>query len=183
MVTEVVVQFVDPLPTSSVCSPRDGSANCGRGGGKVGGLVWLGSGGLGEHGGEMEMGERISMEEVDLARLALRGSLMTTVASSSELMFSIPPAVVRCLWLSRSLGGCGGRGGGASCSGGSGGALTSVGGRGGGGGRLELNLAVFALSGLELSAGGAGPRPCLREPIPESRLEGVQGVVVGERME
>ena len=116
------------LPARRVCRPRDGSANCWPR--KL--RVWLGPGpsGLGEEGGEIEMGERMSTE--GLVRLARRGSLITGGASSSELMFSIPPETpLRWSLALPPLGGLGGSGGGASCSrGGRGGAIL-LGGRGG----------------------------------------------------
>ena len=161
---------------TKLCSPREGSAKPALD------LAWLAPRrrGLGEKGGEIETGERMSM--VGLDRLARRGSLITGGPSSSELIFSMPPGVMG--------GRGGGRGGGASnSSGGRGGAVMSLGGRGGGG--------VVGTGGRQLYQGGCDlkfirnlewspglcmvPVPCLSEAIPESRLEGVCGV--GERRE
>ncbi len=137
----------------------------------------------------METGERTST--VVLVRLALRGSLTVTV-SSSELMFSIPSPPPDPLWPemcpSLQVGGWGGRGGGAACSrGGRGGAVMSLGGRGGGGGEQGTGgwqwvAVATVVCSLDLKTSGGlkmDPVPCFMEAIPESRLEGVQGVGEG----
>lgn len=70
---------------TKVCSPSEGSA-------KVE-LLGLVRGpplrGRGEKGGEIETGDKMSTAGLD--KLARRGSLITGGASSSELIFSIPP--------------------------------------------------------------------------------------------
>lgn len=81
-----VEDAADPLVPRRVWRPREGSANRWK---LELDLAWLGALDLGEKGGEIEMGDRTSMG--GLVRLARRGSLMTGVDSSSELMFSIPP--------------------------------------------------------------------------------------------
>ena len=68
--------------------PREGSPN--RWNENVA-LLWLeGPAICGEGDGERETGERTSTAARE--REALRGSLMTVTASSSELMFSTPPS-------------------------------------------------------------------------------------------
>ena len=107
------------------------------------------------------------MSRVGRVRLARRGSLITGGASSSELIFSMPPTGGP--WL------LGGRGGGSR--GGRGGA--SFGGRGGGGVMGTrggwVGGRVFSGCGLCLSAGLVRVE-CRSEDTPESILDGVCGV-------